>query len=242
MTQPIVIKKLDNSFIQIKNFDSKIASKLREEFSFYPPNYRFHPKFKTGMWNGLIHLFNTQTGKLPIGLAKKAYQIIRSETTDIVMDFSIFDKGIEISEKEIKDFCKLIKFEHTPYDHQIEAVRKCLKQKRLTIESATSSGKSLNLFLICNFLLMNNSKEKIIIIVPSVQLVEQLSKDFQDYAKNWIDYSKFVHKIYSGQDKLSNKQITISTEVKNGNVVASLTNNFGVDFKLGNPLASWGYE
>ena len=50
-----------------------------------------------------------------------------------------------------------------------------------------------------------------LLIVPSIQLVEQMTKDFIDYAKNWVDYSKYIHKIYGGQEKISNKQITIST-------------------------------
>lgn len=221
---PVIIKKIDNSFIQIKNVDINLSRKLKDNFSFFTQNYRFHPKYKSGLWNGQINLFNIQTGKLPFGLAKRAIKIVREYTTDVVIDFSIFDKGLDISKEEILNFCKKIKFEHIPYDHQIEATLKCLKSKRMTIESATSSGKSLNLFLVSNFLMMNNKDEKILIIVPTVQLVKQLSKDFVDYAKNWKKYDEYIHEIYSGQSKDTDKQITISTYqslivmTKNGDV------------------------
>ena len=207
----VIIKKLDNSFLQIKNFDQHLSKKLSSQFAFKADNYQFTPQYKAGLWDGFIRLFNIQTGKLPIGFAKEAYKIVRNYTTDIVCDLNLFDKGLTVTEKEIHDFCDLIKLPFKPYDHQTEAVIKCLKEKRLTCESATNSGKSLNMFLIANFLLMNNKNEKILIIVPSVQLVEQLTKDFCDYAKDWVDYNTYVHKIYSGQDKTSNKQITIST-------------------------------
>lgn len=209
---PVIIKKLNETKIQIKNYDKDLLSNIRDHFSFFSDNYRFTPKYKSGMWDGRIHLFDLRNDTLPIGFAKQLYTIVRRHTTDIVCDLTLFEKGYDVSEQEILDFCDLIKFEHKkPYPHQIDATIKCLKEKRLTVESATNSGKSFVLFLISNFLLMKNNKEKILIIVPTIQLVEQMTKDFCDYAKNWVDYNKYVHKIYSGQDKISNKQITIST-------------------------------
>jgi len=47
-----------------------------------------------------------------------------------------------------------------------------------------------------------------LIIVPTTSLVSQLASDFADYG---FQSDKHVHRIYSGQDKSTNKRITIST-------------------------------
>ena len=50
--------------------------------------------------------------------------------------------------------------------------------------------------------------KKILIIVPTTSLVEQLTKDFKDYGWNSL---KNVHKIYQGHDKETSKRVVIST-------------------------------
>ena len=48
----------------------------------------------------------------------------------------------------------------------------------------------------------------ILIIVPTTSLVEQLFKDFKDYG--WSP-EKFVHRIYQGHSKETDKPVIIST-------------------------------
>ena len=63
--------------------------------------------------------------------------------------------------------------------------------------------------LIFNLLRLKESKQdKILIIVPTTSLVEQLFKDFKDYGYN---SDRNVHKIYQGHDKDTNKRVIIST-------------------------------
>jgi len=47
-----------------------------------------------------------------------------------------------------------------------------------------------------------------LIVVPTTSLVEQLYKDFVDYG---FESEKFIHRIYSGREKNTDKRITIST-------------------------------
>ena len=51
-------------------------------------------------------------------------------------------------------------------------------------------------------------KRKVLIIVPTTSLVEQMFKDFTDYG--W-DSESYCHKIYSGKEKQSNLPVTITT-------------------------------
>ena len=63
---------------------------------------------------------------------------------------------------------------------------------------ATASGKSLIVYLIARFNLIrlkSKKNNKVLIIVPTTSLVEQLTKDFKDYG--WNSEAN-VHKIYQG--------------------------------------------
>jgi len=73
--------------------------------------------------------------------------------------------------------------------------------------SPTGSGKS---FIIYNLLryCYEVTEGKILVIVPTTSLVEQMYKDFADYG---YDVDEFCHKIYSGKEKVTDKRIIIST-------------------------------
>ena len=73
--------------------------------------------------------------------------------------------------------------------------------------SPTASGKSLIVYLLTRFNQLR-IKNKILIIVPTTSFVEQLYKDFKDYGYN---SDKYVHRIYQGTSKDTDKQIIIST-------------------------------
>lgn len=211
----VVIKKLNESYIKIKGYDEKLLRKLKDKFSFYTPNYRFHPRYKSGIWNGKISLFNLRNDTIPLGLSRLLYKTVKSYTSDIICDFSIFDNGYKTSEQEILEFYKNLKLPFDMYDHQLEAIYKCMNNSRLTIESATGSGKSLDLFMICNLLKIKNENEKILILVPTTQLVEQMYSDFAEYTQNWDKkFTKNIHRLYSGYSKdidFDKTFITIST-------------------------------
>ena len=65
------------------------------------------------------------------------------------------------------------------------------------------------LMLIYNLLRLKEKKQdKILIVVPTTSLVEQLYKDFKDYGYN---SDQNVHRIYQGHDKETSKRVIIST-------------------------------
>ena len=66
------------------------------------------------------------------------------------------------------------------------------------------SGKSLITYLLVRFNLLRLDK-KILIIVLTTSLVEQLFKDFKDYGEG--QQEKNVHRIYQGHGKETNKEL-----------------------------------
>ena len=213
----IVVAKLNDTFLQI-SCEKHIAYELNEYFSFKIPNAQFHPKVKARMWDGKIRLFNIQTGQLYFGLLpylkewtkKHSYQI----QTDIIDAKPLTGLDIE-SIKEFFDslnlYCKNVKI--TPRDYQIASFMECVKNDRVLLLSPTSSGKSLVIYSLIRWYQKFLDNDKMLIVVPTTNLVSQMYGDFGDYSshdKNW-NVEKYCHKIYSGKTKNSKEQIYIST-------------------------------
>jgi superfamily II DNA or RNA helicase len=69
--------------------------------------------------------------------------------------------------------------------------------------SPTASGKSFIIYLLTRYY-----NAKTLIIVPTTSLVSQLYSDFADYG---FDSNTNVHRVFGGQDKQTDRPITIST-------------------------------
>jgi superfamily II DNA or RNA helicase len=95
---------------------------------------------------------------------------------------------------------------HVPRDYQIEGVYDALKHNRKLLISPTASGKSLMIYSLVRYYVERG--QKILVVVPTTSLVEQMYKDFEDYS--W-DASSYCHKIYSGREKTNNSPVTITT-------------------------------
>ena len=213
----IVVAKLNDTFLQI-SCEKHIAYELNEYFSFKIPNAQFHPKVKARMWDGKIRLFNIQTGQLYFGLLPYLKEWIKKHSyqvqTDIIDAKPLTGLDIE-SIKEFFDslnlYCKNVKI--TPRDYQIASFMECVKNDRVLLLSPTSSGKSLVIYSLIRWYQKFLDNDKMLIVVPTTNLVSQMYGDFGDYSshdKNW-NVEKYCHKIYSGKEKNSKEQIYIST-------------------------------
>jgi len=213
----IIIKYLDDVYIKIECANQGIQFELHSHFSFRVDNAHFHPKVKMGIWDGYIRLYNLRTSTLYCGLLPAFYSFAKQYNYKIKNE--IPNDKIELSRCDVVDYLQEnLKPQFRgetlkPYDYQIDAIHKIITNKRLTLLSPTSSGKSLIIYSILRmFHDFFDKKKKSLLIVPNVMLVEQMFTDFEEYSKNmeW-DTNSNVHKIYSGQDKNTDKPIVIST-------------------------------
>jgi superfamily II DNA or RNA helicase len=85
-------------------------------------------------------------------------------------------------------------------------VHDALRHNRKLLLSPTASGKSLMIYAITRYHVENN--RRILIVVPTTSLVEQMYKDFEDYG--W-GAEKYCHRVYAGRDKTSDYSVTITT-------------------------------
>jgi len=96
----------------------------------------------------------------------------------------------------------------TARDYQIEAIHNILESDRGLILSPTGSGKSFIIYALVRYYIEKLEDKKILIVVPTTGLVEQMYGDFADYG--WSP-DEHCHKLYAGADKNTSKEVVIST-------------------------------
>ena len=207
----LTVKKKNEVYITIHSDEEYVHRELADYFTFEVPEAKFlkkNPRYK--YWDGTIRLYSPATGDLYHGLMKhvqtwadeKQY-IVEYEKNDWYGD--IEDDNKFVSPAGVKHFMDKIS-NIKPRDYQYKAVYEAIKYNRKLLLSPTGSGKSLMIYAIVRYYAA--TAKKILIVVPTTSLVEQMVNDFISYGWNADD---FIHKIYGGKDKVTDKNIIIST-------------------------------
>lgn len=207
----ITVSLANYSMLNVK-CERGIAAELSDYFSFFVPGYKFMPAFKNRIWDGKIRLFNQMTGELNAGLYSYLVLFCIERQYELIVENS--KHGLPGSRDTIdadifNRFTEQLSLPYVIRDYQYTAVLHALTHNRAVLLSPTGSGKSLIIYIIAAYFLQQLSdKEKILIIVPTTSLVEQIYSDFKEYGMN-VDSE--VHKIYSGKDKITDKRVIVST-------------------------------
>jgi len=207
----LTVKKKNEVYITIHSDEEYVHRELADYFTFEVPEAKFlkrNPRYK--YWDGTIRLYSPATGDLYHGLMKhvqtwadeKQY-IVEYEKNDWYGD--IEDDNKFVSPEGVKHFMDKIS-NIKPRTYQYKAVYEAIKYNRKLLLSPTGSGKSLMIYAIVRYYAA--TAKKILIVVPTTSLVEQMVNDFISYGWNADD---FIHKIYGGKDKVTDKNIIIST-------------------------------
>jgi superfamily II DNA or RNA helicase len=199
----IIVTKINEVFMSIDCDDAGIKYELSEYFTFKVPGAEFMPTFRNKMWDGKIRLFNMWTSQLYIGLMEHLEEFCKTRGYHLVGQDSVIPKQKFSTEEVVKALLDL-KLPFTPRNYQVDAIRDGLNDKRLVMLSPTGSGKSLIIYGLTQL----GTSGRVLIIVPTTSLVEQMYKDFKDYG---YDVEANCHKIYSGHEKDTDKRIVITT-------------------------------
>ena len=184
------------------------------------------PAYQNRVWDGKIRLFSYATGKIYAGLYLYIKNWCKENNIHVVDGTKIKEKTVDDS--KIDELIKALKLPYEVRDYQREAFKYSVEKDRCLLVSPTASGKSLIIYLmlIYNLLRLKDTKQdKILVIVPTTSLVEQLFKDFKDYGYN---SERNVHRIYSGHEKETNKRVIISTWQSVYNLPKKWSNQFGM--------------
>jgi superfamily II DNA or RNA helicase len=198
----IEIERFDETYNKI-TCDPGIGFELSEYFTFEVPGAKFMPSVRNKVWDGKIRLYNVMSCLLYAGLNKYVEEFASKRNYQVIYksDFS----ADEFSVKEAFEFLETIKLpsKYQPRDYQIKAFVHAIRNRRSLLLSPTASGKSFIIYLITRYY-----HARTLIIVPTTSLVSQLASDFDDYG---FVSDRFVHRIFAGQDKQTDKPVTIST-------------------------------
>jgi superfamily II DNA or RNA helicase len=203
----VIIHKVNESFVRLETSQA-IESHVFHSFRFTNNKLRYHPKVKARLWDGYINLFNIRSKLIYLGLIEDLVFFFKEN--EYTYSFS-FSKENNFNADLLQDTYSLIDDNFELFDHQKQAIEFALKANRGIIISATGSGKSLIMYTLAMYYLLNNSK-KILIIVPRTQLVKQLANAFMEYHKgDKEEFGKSFELIYSGTDKNPDSSIVFST-------------------------------
>jgi superfamily II DNA or RNA helicase len=199
MTERVHIYKVDESFMRLECSQS-IAREVSERFTFEVPGAKFMPSYRSKVWDGKVRLFNSRNYSMYAGLTHNLRSFLENEGYEVTVDDDLISED-GVSLLEIQDFIKDLKLPVEPRDYQIRALALAIRMKRAVLISPTASGKSMVAYLISQWF-----GGKTLIVVPTVSLVIQMVKDFQDYG-----YIGPIHGIRGGQEKVASDGVTVST-------------------------------
>jgi superfamily II DNA or RNA helicase len=205
----VTIYKKNEVYIKLE-CEPHILYELSPYFTFSVESAKFMPQYRGRGWNGEIRLLSTATGEIYVGLLDKVIAKIKNhgytyEFKDNKYYNLPFEVNEEITEEGVKGYMKHI-CTLNPYDYQVNAVYECLRYNRKTIVSATSSGKSYMIYALVRYYV--TKKKRVLVVFPTTSLIQQMYKDWIDYG--W-DAEKYCHMIYSGQEKNTELEVTLST-------------------------------
>ena len=208
---------------------------LTEHFCFFVPGYKFMPAYRNKFWDGKIRLFDTRKKTLYVGLykylkefaAQRGYEVLTSDSTQY---------GSVEPERLPLDFGRAPiltanQMPIEPRDYQFKALEHALKEERSLLLSPTASGKSLIIYLAARWYIEQDPSMKILIVVPTISLVEQMYSDFDDYSSTdeWFNTDEYAMKIHGGTVKGERMgRIVISTWQSIYKRPASFFQNFGM--------------
>ena len=190
------------------------ARALSDFFTFEVPGAKFMPAYRNRIWDGKIRLFSPATGELYLGLLPYLIKWLDDMDEPYIINEELKNEK-HIDRKILDGFIRQLRLRSNgrnikPRDYQVDAVDYAIRNHRSLLLSPTASGKSLIIYILIRYYMMlleGSATDKLLILVPTTSLVEQMYSDFIDYG--WQE--EYMQKIYSGYDKNVTKRVVIST-------------------------------
>lgn len=207
------ISKKNEVYLYIDT-EQSTARALSDFFTFEVPGAKFMPAYRNRIWDGKIRLFSPATGELYVGLLPYVKKWLKDYEEEYTISEELKDEKT-IDRKILDGFIRQLRLRSNgrnikPRDYQVDAIEYAIRNHRALLLSPTASGKSLIIYILIRYYMMlleESATDKLLILVPTTSLVEQMYSDFIDYG--WQE--EYMQKIYSGHDKNVTKPVVIST-------------------------------
>lgn len=221
----VVIRKINESYLQV-DADPGIVREISEVLTFEIPNSHHMRRImeKRGKkmysnWDGRIRLLDYRNGSAYLGLHRFIKQYCEENKYEVVYEDN-FDTETQFSVWEAHNFFDSLNLSSggqkiSVRDYQEIAFVHGVQSRKTILVSPTASGKSIIIYLLLRFLqkFKLDTIEKILLVVPTTSLVEQMYSDFADYSAadpNW-DVEEECHRVHSGAERETAKQVFITT-------------------------------
>ena len=207
----LLIRKKNEVYLKVEA-EPHLHKEAAEYFSFEVESAKYmQRKNRYRGWDGKVHLYSPATGEIYCGLVSYFTEWAKQRGYEYEFkQHETFGHPEEendlITPEGVVGFVKGLRLPVKVRDYQYQAIYECLKYNRRLLLSPTASGKSLMVYSLVRYHV--NLNRKILIVVPTTSLVEQMYKDFEEYG--WMA-SKYCHKIYSGQEKDTKADCIITT-------------------------------
>lgn len=214
----VTISKVNETYMRVVFKDENDAHNLSSYFEYDVTGAKFSKLYQSNLWDGKKRLYDRFTGLIYIGLLPYVLKFCRSYDLMVDRPQNMTSPSKQIPPELTVKWLKTLDLRAggtsiKPKDYQAKAVHSVINSRRKLLISPTASGKSLMIYLTVRYWeKILPSDKKILIIVPTTSLVNQMFGDFADYSSTngWNALSK-CHKIYDGGTKRTDKKIVIST-------------------------------
>ena len=202
----MIISKKNDVYVKVDT-EPNIARELVDFFTFEVPGARFMPTYKNRVWDGKIRLYNQMNGEIYFGLVPYVEEFAKRNDISIEYKEGVKNEG-EYGTSVLGGFVRRVSPKSKGKnlqlrDYQMAAFAHAVRNNRSLLLSPTASGKSLIIYLLARWYESN----RVLILVPTTSLVEQMYSDFLDYG--YIEAK--MQKIYQGHSREITKEVTIST-------------------------------
>ena len=202
----MIISKKNDVYVKVDT-EPNIARELVDFFTFEVPGARFMPTYKNRVWDGKIRLYNQMNGEIYFGLVPYVEEFAKRNDISIEYKEGVKNEG-EYGTSVLGGFVRRVSPKSKGKnlqlrDYQMAAFTHAVRNNRSLLLSPTASGKSLIIYLLARWYESN----RVLILVPTTSLVEQMYSDFLDYG--YIEAK--MQKIYQGHSREITKEVTIST-------------------------------
>lgn len=224
------VTKKNEVYLEVST-EPSTARSLSDHFTFEVPGAKFMPAYRNRIWDGKIRLYSPQTGELYLGLLPYLEKWLDEWEEPYEISEELKDEK-KIDRETLDGFIRQLKLTSrgktiSPRDYQVDAVDFAIRKHRALLLSPTASGKSLIIYILVRYYklkIKENPNDKILILVPTTSLVEQMYSDFIDYGWNESN----MQKVYSGHDREVTKPVVISTWQSLYKMPKSYFKNFGL--------------
>lgn len=208
----IKVEKINEVHLRVFS-DDGIEAELGAYFTFEVPGAKYTPMFRARLWDGKIRLYDQVRKTLYAGLY--SYLAWFAEQNQYTLEVTGVESPEDIDLDRLVEYIESLSLRSRDQtidvrDYQLDAIHTGLSMRRGVLVSPTGSGKSLIIYVICRWLV--DQGKKVVVIVPTTSLVEQMYSDFADYSSdNQWDVRDHCQKLYSGFSKVFASNILFTT-------------------------------